>query len=205
MDNVRFDALLRALSRTPSRRGALRLLAGSALGGLLAADPIGAEAKRGGGGGKGKGKVTICHKGETITVSRSALKRHRKHGDTVGDCCTNGIKDAGEADVDCGGTCPRCAIGKTCADRGDCASARCDGGTCAACANNGECGLDVDGSICGCRDHESGQKFCTKINGRLLSTPGTPCTECQNGEQCFPINGGANGIECILPCGVAAA
>ena len=31
-------------------------------------------------------KVTICHKGHTITISRSALPAHLRHGDTVGPC-----------------------------------------------------------------------------------------------------------------------
>jgi hypothetical protein len=36
MDGSRFDALLRLFARTPSRRSAVRVLAGSAVGGLLA-------------------------------------------------------------------------------------------------------------------------------------------------------------------------
>ena len=31
-------------------------------------------------------KVTICHNGHTITISRSALPAHRRHGDTIGPC-----------------------------------------------------------------------------------------------------------------------
>jgi len=31
-------------------------------------------------------KVTICHKGHTITISRSALPAHLRHGDTIGPC-----------------------------------------------------------------------------------------------------------------------
>ena len=31
-------------------------------------------------------KVVICHNGHTITVSRSALPAHRRHGDTIGPC-----------------------------------------------------------------------------------------------------------------------
>ena len=166
--------------------------------------------------------MQVCHQGQTITVSKSALKGHLKQGDIRGACptpnaqgandpgandpgtnliCSDGIKNGGESDVDCGGTCPRCATGKTCASRNDCASARCEAGTCQTCDDpNTDCGTDANGSMCACRDHESGQRFCTKINGRLLPA-GTPCTACQGGEQCFPINGGAGGIECILPCG----
>ena len=38
-------------------------------------------------------KVTICHKGHTITISRSALPAHLRHGDTVGPC--GGVLGAG--------------------------------------------------------------------------------------------------------------
>ena len=34
----------------------------------------------------GPQKVTICHKGHTITISRSALPAHLAHGDFVGTC-----------------------------------------------------------------------------------------------------------------------
>jgi hypothetical protein len=142
----------------------------------------------------------------------AAKRKHRRHRHNKGkknpsppppppDPCTNGVKDPGETDVDCGGTCGRCDIGKTCTVRNDCKSARCVG-TCQACLDNSEpqCGLDTGGGACGCRTHESGQKFCTKINGTPFPA-GTPCSTCQGGELCFPINGGANGIECIRPCG----
>ena len=121
----RFDTLAQSLSHTPSRRTALRLLAGSALGGLLTHEASDALAKKGGKGkGKGKNKkgkkVTLCHQGKTITVAKSAQKAHQADGDTLGRCptgatgptCTDGITNGSETDVDCGGSCPRCAIGK---------------------------------------------------------------------------------------------
>jgi uncharacterized delta-60 repeat protein len=33
-------------------------------------------------------KVTLCHKGRTIKVPKSAVKKHRKHGDKLGPCKT---------------------------------------------------------------------------------------------------------------------
>ena len=47
MDADRLVALIRSLSETPSRRGALRLLAGSGLGGLLALGRDSSKAKKG--------------------------------------------------------------------------------------------------------------------------------------------------------------
>jgi hypothetical protein len=216
MNQSSFSAMTRVLSRLPSRRDVLRGIAGSALSGLLTRQAGDALAKKGG-KGKGKtknkkgkkGKVTLCHQGKTITVSKSARKAHLAHGDTQGRCpseptgptCTDGITNGAETDVDCGGTCPRCATGKICASRNDCASARCDLGNCEQCADPlTDCGTDAGGGMCACRDHESGQRFCTKIAGRLLPV-GTHCTACQGDELCYPINGGAGGIECIRPCG----
>ena len=123
MDSKRFEALLRSLSLTRDRRGIVRGLAGSALGGLITGVPLATEAKKGGKGkkrnkkakgatkgkkgkkvkggnangngngngnggqgGKGQEKITICHKGQTITVARPAWKGHEKHGDTMGPC-----------------------------------------------------------------------------------------------------------------------
>ena len=41
--------------------------------------------------GKGKqGKVTLCHKGNTITVSQHAAEAHYKHGDRRGPCGGDG-------------------------------------------------------------------------------------------------------------------
>jgi hypothetical protein len=42
----------------------------------------------------GPEKVTICHKGHTITISRSALPAHLRHGDAVGPCPTGGVAGA---------------------------------------------------------------------------------------------------------------
>ena len=51
--------------------------------------------------------------------------------------CHDGVKGAGEADVDCGGAlCARCALGKTCAEDNDCASGRCGSGVCVASASD---------------------------------------------------------------------
>jgi hypothetical protein len=47
--------------------------------------------------------------------------------------CTDGVKNGGETDQDCGGptTCPRCAVDATCTSGTDCASGRCGtSGTC---------------------------------------------------------------------------
>jgi hypothetical protein len=92
MDTDQCDTLLRSSATTPSRRNALRLLAGSALGGLVGLARVPTKAKKGS-KGKGKGKkrttngtTTICHHGRTIEVSNRALKAHQQHGDREGPC-----------------------------------------------------------------------------------------------------------------------
>jgi hypothetical protein len=70
--------------------------------------------------------------------------------------CNNGVLNAGETDVDCGGTsCVPCNDGKACAVHADCWSDNCVGGVCAiACddgAKNGsETDLDCGGSCSDC-------------------------------------------------------
>src|SRR5829696_6593919 len=84
MNTDRFNALLRSLSAMPSRRTALRLLVGSALGGLLPLGTLSTDAKK---GGKGK-KVAICHNGQTIRVAQPVAKVLLKLGDRKGPCST---------------------------------------------------------------------------------------------------------------------
>src|SRR5579871_3669701 len=44
--------------------------------------------------------------------------------------CTDGLRDGDETDVDCGGSCPKCALGRHCSIASDCASGHCIGGLC---------------------------------------------------------------------------
>ena len=38
-------------------------------------------------------KVTICHKGKTVTIGKSAVPAHvRNHGDTIGSCSSEAAK-----------------------------------------------------------------------------------------------------------------
>src|SRR5262245_30718947 len=41
--------------------------------------------------------------------------------------CANGILDSDESDVDCGGSCAKCADGRTCGGPADCVSGACTG------------------------------------------------------------------------------
>lgn len=107
-------------------------------------------------------------------------------GATPGKCrCEDGVKNADESDVDCGGaTCARCGGGKTCGGDGDCAvdfPACVDG----ACCN----------SICaqGCRQ-------CNTVGLCVDVAPGTPDPTCTATQACGP-----NGAGCIGKAGTTCS
>jgi hypothetical protein len=202
-----FDRWTRQMGRVAvadgiSRRDVLRRIAGAALGAALVASDGKVRAKR---RGEGKRKIVdalVCHNGQTRKATKKGMRNHVRHGDTRGPCprgatCGDGVQNGTETDVDCGGTCPRCAPGQTCATRSDCATALCTGGACQQCVLPADCGLDSDGSMCACRDNAAQQRVCTKLNGRFIA--GGTCADCLAGEQCTLPPGGA---ECLLPCGV---
>lgn len=206
MDGKRFDAIAQSLASSRDRRNIVRLLTGSALGGLVLAGGSNVDARR------KKKKVTLCLNGQTLKVKKSKKNGLIDQGATPGECpssppppsgptCTDGVQNGTETDVDCGGSsCPRCADGKKCSTRNDCASALCVGGVCKSCAVNDECGLEADGVTgCFCRFSKlvSGTKICTNQNGRTIGK-GTPCSGCNANEACTPAG---DDTECVVFCG----
>lgn len=70
------------------------------------------------------------------------------------DTCDDGIKNADETDVDCGGSCDSCAVGMDCVENEDCASGTCTNNVCVAAPtctdgvrNGGESDVDC-GAVC---------------------------------------------------------
>lgn len=51
-------------------------------------------------------------------------------GDSLAAACLNGVKDAGESDVDCGGPCPACGVGSACTTLTDCGTEFCAAQVC---------------------------------------------------------------------------
>jgi hypothetical protein len=88
--------------------------------------------------------------------------------------CSDGIKNEGETDVDCGGpNCPPCATGKACESGTDCVSGTCSGGICVCvlktCADYpGQCGTLPNG--CG------GSIVCNPCTGVQTCNAGVCCT-----------------------------
>ncbi|CAF1086071.1 unnamed protein product [Adineta steineri] len=72
----------------------------------------------------------------------------------VDKTCRDGIMNGNETDIDCGGSCPTCAVGKKCTLTKDCNNVQCINDICAnatcndAIKNNGETDADCGGSNC---------------------------------------------------------
>jgi hypothetical protein len=128
--------------------------------------------------------------------------------------CDDDVKNASEADVDCGGQCAACPPGRDCKADADCQEGVCDGfcqpPTCADSVKNGaetgvDCGGGCQGSTCqigeGCTDdedctsHHCSEGACVApgctdgvLNGKEsdLDCGGGPgeCAPCQAGEHC---------------------
>jgi hypothetical protein len=187
MDAERVDFLTRSLAAASSRR---RLLDGTASG-LLAVVPY-----RFGGEG---------------TAAKKKRKKKKGHGKKKRGTpaappspphpvptCNDDVKNGSEADVDCGGACPRCANGRTCATRADCAGGLCAGGTCQACAVDGDCGDDANG-VCRCGPPQTGG---SNVCITAMPTGGkvTSCTLCPTGTICV-LDDDPGYYGCRNPCG----
>jgi hypothetical protein len=125
--------------------------------------------------------------------------------------CTDGVKNGAETDIDCGGgTCGKCANGKTCSGNTDCLSAGCVGGVCAVVAATCSDGLKNGTES----DVDCGGASCPKCAIGKACTAATDCVlvggfaQCQNntcvvpGASCF--DGVKNLAETDIDCGGAS-
>ena len=119
-------------------------------------------------------------------------------GTSPGQTCSDGVKNGSETDVDCGGSCPRCADGKACLVANDCLSGTCSGAQCVACTPTLTCGTDANGQ-CRCDTEFSTQKpVCDKVEA--LGFTVDDCGKCPPGtETCVTIQG--TQFNCYKRCG----
>jgi hypothetical protein len=205
MDGNHFDALLRSFSETPSRRTALRLLVGSALGGLLPLGTISTDAKKGGkGNGKGQGKkgkgkkVAICHNGQTIRVAKPVAKVLLKLGDRKGPCAPPSTTPNLSPGPTCSPPCPvgmRCAGTQCVVGQGTCPTGA---NTCGAGADFVGCGLQEAGDSCQCLISAEGQTRCA--NGAAIDG-GSVCGECASSAECAALHPTVVGVFCVRVTG----
>ena len=123
------------------------------------------------------------------------------------ETCQNGQLDAGETDIDCGGTsCAAqgflCGSGSACEYSVDCDSGHCQDGLCADC-NNGlldgdETDVDCGGSNCNaCGDQQACNADADCASGMCEGTVGdSVCASCFNGF----MDGAETGIDCGGQC-----
>jgi hypothetical protein len=185
MDPSRFDTLIRSLTTTGtgSRRGALAALLGGTLG-LLGLTDIAARKKS-----KGKKK-------KKKNGGNSSSPPPPADPLAPSPTCSDGIQNGDESDVDCGGSCSRCANGQSCRGRNDCAGALCQFERCYECFGGGDCGPDANGS-CFCAAPESGgPRVC--ITGPQTGQPVAACGSCPAGTTCFSYSGQ---LHCHKRCG----
>ena len=188
MDDVHPIALLRSLHGPLSRRAMTKSVAGLSLAGGLAA-------RFGISTGSARKRCGPCQ-----TRKRGKCRGRKPDGTSCGpdnvcqrgkctpDLCTvDGIKNGAETDIDCGGSCRRCAPGKVCTGRNDCATALCTSGTCRVCAANTECGSDGNGACICIQPGDTGPFVC--VTDRFTG-PHPSCGSCQGGELCYISNPG---------------
>ncbi len=242
MDHQRFDDLTRSLAHGASRRGVLRLLAGSALGGvlgLLGLEEAAAACRLAGqrcdathrccagakcaSNGRCKCKVSqnffACDGPGTRCVDVGTSETHcggcgnpSCGSDEIclnGGCvntCQDGLHNAQETDVDCGGPiCARCDDGRMCTNGDDCKSGVCSSGVCQApsCTD----GVQNGGLFVGESDIDCGGEVCPKCaNGKTCRSDRDCQTDfcdvdnvCRDPHDCF--DGITNGLETDVDCG----
>jgi hypothetical protein len=117
----------------------------------------------------------------------------------VASHCANGKQDADETDLDCGGTCGGCVVGKKCALNADCVDMACSAGTCVtpSCTDKVLDGTETD--------VDCGGPSCSPCADGLKCTINESCKSlvCKGGKCSAPscTDGVRNGTESDADCG----
>jgi len=133
--------------------------------------------------------------------------------------CTDAVQNGTETDLNCGGSCPKCADGKTCGVSADCASGVCGadgkcaapsctdavqngtetdlncGGTCPACASGKKCAVAADCSSRVCSGTTTKTCAVPSCTDKVLN--GTE-TDVDCGGSCAPMSRCANNLMCMV-------
>jgi len=113
--------------------------------------------------------------------------------ETVCVSCKNSTVDGDETDVDCGGSCGKCADKLKCKVTSDCISGNCSNGKCASCNDGATDGSETDVDCGGSCEPCSDTKICTKnTDCSSMKCEGSTCISCVDGVQ----NGGEAAVDC---------
>jgi hypothetical protein len=198
----RFETLLRALSATPTRRSAVRVLAGSAFGGVLTpgAQVIDAQSKGRRGASKGKRKKCRCARPPTtpppcpaeppaVTCAGGACgPRTNNCGQTISCGCTDpAVPEC------CGGFCHGLCGAAEFRNRGSCQCVPCRQETAigTVCANNVECCSNVCAPLGG----PDQPRICRIVDCRDVGQSCGANIECCDGFCAVPP--GAGTLKCV--------
>lgn len=91
--------------------------------------------------------------------------------------CFDAAQNGDETDVDCGGACPGCDVGESCAGPDDCKSGLCGAGICVA----PECIGDAD---CGALSGMCTKGVCDLANNTCVTEPANEGQPCDDGDKC---------------------
>jgi len=139
--------------------------------------------------------------GGTSSGATSSSSSNASSGATGGGApglCQDLKQDGAETDVDCGGTCSRCADGKKCSSGADCVSTACTAGLCAlpTCTDLTQDGKETDvdcgGTCLPCADGKS-CVFASDCTSGVCTAGLCQAATCNDGS--------ANGTETGLDCG----
>ena len=125
--------------------------------------------------------------------------------DEVAPTCTDGILNADETDIDCGGACGACGAGLVCVAPTDCESSVCTGGTCQTptCNDGVQNGTETDidcGGACGACDVGEGCAAATDCTSRVCTDNVCVASGCTDGIR----NGTETDVDCGGSCGPCA-
>ena len=147
--------------------------------------------------------ATAAVSGSSCAPNEVGLAASSSGSEDPAPTCTDGFRNGGETDTNCGGPCSPCPDGKACFVEGDCTSGVCAGGVCAkpSCAdgahNGGETDTDCGGS---CATKCSVGWDCT-VNADCFSNVclSNYCYPNSNTSNCFDAI--QNGTETAIDCG----
>jgi hypothetical protein len=169
-----------------------------------------------GGGTRASGNWTsvcgACAVGKTCIADVDCASGACAKGKCAPATCLDGVRNAGETDIDCGGPCKVCSIGGRCFVAGDCVSSLCFGGRCMSLCSDGvmngsETGVDCGGATRAAPPYMEACAACAQGVG-CVADADCAAGVCSGGK-CGPAtcrdhvkNAGETDVDCGGPCGV---